>query len=334
MYTTLFTTALIAATAQAENILKLGRNLEADQLIEEGRMLAAEMDKYEERMLEATENDGRRQLYHYDNDTSKTFNNGRNRKSGMYYRNGNYQLASSIIVARSGERDAGFNGYDVSDTDFTTTDKSLTEQGAKTMNAVGAAIKKSWTYGNDTLKHWVDTSTYKSSEVYAYAGSTDRMNDSTIALLDGLYGKSPTAFPIATELAASTDYPQSAQPAAADDLLMVASPADSCPRIGLIDAEIAANAGVITLKEKITKFLEEKYFPRLKALLGDDSLTSDQLKEVAQVIEWAQQNALPLKIGATDSALSSTELNYNKVAVDADNYAEFALTKDQWYPQS
>lgn len=284
----LFTTALIAAYTQAENVMEdqavarelaaklgqdLGRELEALDPAEEGRMLAAEMDRYEERMLSAAENDGRRQLYHYDNDTRKTFNNGRNRKSGLFYRNGNYQLASSIIVARSGERDAGFNGYDVIDPDFTTTDKSLTEKGAKTMNSVGAAIRQGWTYQNDTLKHWVDQTTYKPSEVYAYAGSTDRMNDSMIALLDGLYGKSPTAFPITTNLKDSTDYPQSAQPAAADDLLMMASPADSCARIGLVNTAITSNAGTVTLKEKITTFLNEKYFPRLKSLLGNDALT-------------------------------------------------------------
>ena len=81
----LFTTALIAAYTQAENVMEdqavarelaaklgqdLGRELEALDPAEEGRMLAAEMDRYEERMLSAAENDGRRQLYHYDNDTT------------------------------------------------------------------------------------------------------------------------------------------------------------------------------------------------------------------------------------------------------------------------
>ena len=237
-------------------------------------------------------------------------------------------------MARHGETDAGFNGYDVIDSDFTTKDRSLTEKGAKTMNAVGAGIAKSWSFSNDTLKHWVDFSAYKSSEVYAYAGSTDRMNDSAIALLDGLYGAVPTAFPIATELKDSTVYPQSAQPAAAYDKLMMATPASSCPRIGLINTEIAANVGVTTLKAKITKFLEDKYFPRLKALLANDALTTAQLYEIAEVINAAQENDLALKIGTTDSGLTPTELALNKVAVDADNYEEFALTKDQWYPQS
>ncbi len=61
----------------------------------------------------------------YSNDTSKTFRGKSNRKSGLYYSN-NYQLKSSVIVARSGERDAGVNGIDVIDPDFATADKSLT----------------------------------------------------------------------------------------------------------------------------------------------------------------------------------------------------------------
>jgi hypothetical protein len=107
----LFTTALIAAYAQADQVfedLAVARGLasalnmdEGRELssqidpIEEGRMLAAEMDLYEERMLSSE--DGHRQLSSstdttstYYNDTRKTFMNGRNRKSGLYYRNASY----------------------------------------------------------------------------------------------------------------------------------------------------------------------------------------------------------------------------------------------------
>lgn len=345
---TLFTTALIAAYAQAQSVLEdsaIARQLGSDgrQLSEfdsadnEGRMLAAEMDKYEERMLSVTDED--RSLSHSSsvaNDTRKTYKGGRNRKSGLYYRNGNYCLASSIIVARSGETDAGVvaPAQVIIDPYFTTTDRSLTEAGAKTMNAIGVAIAKDWTYQNDTKKHWVDFSAYNANEVYAYAGSTDRMNDSAIALLDGLYGATPSAVPITADLATSTAYPNSSQPAAAADLLMNATPADSCARIGLLNAEIAAKADTIALKTKITTFLEDKYFPRLKTLLADDALTSAQLYEIAGIIDTAVANGLPLKIGAGQSGLTPTELNYNKVAVDADNYEELALTRDQWYPQT
>ncbi len=308
---TLFTTALIAAYAQAQSIFEdsaIARQLGSDgrQLSEfdsadnEGRMLASAMDKYEERMLSVSSSSSDRSLSHSSsvaNDTRKTYKGGRNRKSGLYYRNGNYCLASSIIVSTSGETDAGVAatpGVDIIDPFFTTTDRSLTEAGAKTMNAIGAAIAKDWTYQNDTKKHWVDFSKYNANEVYAYAGSTDRMNDSAIALLDGLYGAVPSASPITTELAASTAYPNSSQPAAAADLLMNATPADSCPRIGLLNAEIAAKADTIALKTKITTFLEDKYFPRLKALLANDALTNDQLYDIARIIDAAVANGLTL----------------------------------------
>ena len=344
---TLFTTALIAAYAQAQSIFEdsaVARQLGSDgrQLSEfdsadnEGRMLAAAMDEYEGRMLSSSD----RSLSHsssVSNDTRKTYKGGRNRKSGLYYRNGNYCLASSIIVARAGETDAGVAapaGLDIIDPYFATADRSLTEVGAKTMNDIGVAIAKDWTYQNDTKKHWVDFSAYKASEVFAYAGSTDRMNDSAIALLDGLYGAVPSAVPITDDLATSTVYPNSAKPAAADDLLMNATPADSCARIGLLNAEIAANADTVALKTKITTFLEDKYFPRLKTLLANDALTNEQLYEVAGIIDTAVANGITLQIGPNDSALTPTELNYNKVAVDADNYEELALTRDQWIPQT
>lgn len=43
---------------------------------------------------------------------------------------------------------------------------------------------------------------------------------------------------------------------------------------------------------------------------------------------------MTLAVGPTDSDLTATEKSYNKMAVDADNYEEFALTDDQWYPQT
>ncbi|MCP4668860.1 MAG: hypothetical protein GY849_21185, partial [Deltaproteobacteria bacterium] len=231
------------------------------------------------------------------NDTRKTYKGGRNRKSGLYYRNANYCLASSIIVARAGETDAGVAapaGLDIIDPYFTTEDRSLTAKGAKTMNDIGVAIREKWTYQNDIKKHWVDFSEYKANEVYAYAGSTDRMNDSAIAILDGLYGAIPTAVPIGDELATSTAYPNSAQPTAENDLLMNATPASSCPRIGAVDALIAARAETVALKAKITAFLSEKYFPRLRVLLDNDALTTEQLYEVAGIIDAAVQNDLTL----------------------------------------
>ncbi len=69
---------------------------------------------------------------------------------------------------------------------------------------------------------------------------------------------------------------------------MMASPADSCPRLGLVKAAIAANANTVALKAKITAYLETNYFPRLRTLLGDTTLTSAQLYDAAEVIEWAQ----------------------------------------------
>ena len=39
-------------------------------------------------------------------------------------------------------------------------------------------------------------------------------------------------------------------------------------------------------------------------------------------------------IGPNDDDLTEEELRYNQVAVDANNYMEFALTKDQWYVQT
>ena len=113
-------------------------------------------------------------------------------------------------MARSGERDAGVNGIDVIDPDFTTADKSLTAKGVTTMNALGSSIASTWALNNSSLKYWLDFATYDSSKVYAYAGSTDRMNDSTIALLDGMFGNSPTTFPITTELRDSTTYTNAA----------------------------------------------------------------------------------------------------------------------------
>ena len=113
------------------------------------------------------------------------------------------------------------------------------------------------------------------------------MNDSAIALLDGIFATTPLTHPITAELATIAAYPGSAQPVAADDKLMMATPASSCARIGAIDAAIAANAGTVALKTKITTYLEGKYFPRLKVLLANDALTSAQLYQVAVVIEWA-----------------------------------------------
>ena len=100
------------------------------------------------------------------------------------------------------------------------------------------------------------------------------MNDSLIALLDGMFGTAPTTFPITDEVA-DTVYPDQANPIPADDLVMVASPADSCARIGLVNDAIAANAPTVALNTRITTYLEANYFPRLRTLLGDDTLTAD-----------------------------------------------------------
>lgn len=104
--------------------------------------------------------EGRRELY--SNDTRRTFRGKRNRKSGLYYSR-NYQLKSSVIVARSGERDAGVNGIDVIDPDFATADKSLTSKGVTTMNTLGSNIANYWAYCNGTLKYWVDFADYQAS---------------------------------------------------------------------------------------------------------------------------------------------------------------------------
>ena len=103
-----------------------------------------------------------------------------------------------------------------------------------------------------------------------------------------MFGNSPTTFPITTQLRDSTVYTNAAQPLPAADLLMMASPADSCPRLGLVKAAIAANQSTIDLKAKITAYLNTSYFPRLKTLLGDSTLTDAQLYNAAEVIEWAQ----------------------------------------------
>ncbi len=211
----LFTSALIAAYAQAENILEdqaIARQLTTKDdfasIINERRMLEQEFDPNSKPRDLADQEDfvgteGRRELYN--NDRSKTFRGKNNRKSGIYYSR-NYQLKSSVIVARSGERDAGVNGIDVIDPDFATADKSLTAKGVTTMNTLGSNIANYWAYQNGTLKYWIDFADYKSTEVYAYAGSTDRMNDSLIALLDGMFGTAPTTFPITDEVA-NTVYP-------------------------------------------------------------------------------------------------------------------------------
>ena len=97
------------------------------------------------------------------NVTTNTFRNGKNRKAGFYTRYAaDYKLASSIIVARTGERDPGVGGYDVvaTDPDFATIDKSLTAKGVATMNALGTGIKAHWAKDNATLQNWLNTVTY------------------------------------------------------------------------------------------------------------------------------------------------------------------------------
>jgi len=63
----IFATALLAACIQAENMM------------EEGRELSAEMQEAMSARDEA------RRLWDYEQPMSKTFNNGRNRRTGLYY---------------------------------------------------------------------------------------------------------------------------------------------------------------------------------------------------------------------------------------------------------
>jgi len=304
----IFATALLAACIQAENMM-------------EGRELSAEMQEA------MSQRDEARRLWDYHQPMSKTFNNGRNRRSGLYY-DWKYQLASSVIFARHGERDAGESIADVSNPDFATDDLSLTEKGAMTMNSLGEQIASSWAYGNDNHTYWVDFDTYSETEVYAFSGATQRMSDSTVALLDGMFGASPSGFPI------TGSYADVVTPSPEVEFLLLSAPEQSCPRYGAIEEEIELNSDVVDLRQKITDFLEEEYFPRLRELLANDQLTADQLYAYANYISWAKQNMLDLEIGPNDDDLTEEELRYNQVAVDADNYMEFALTKDQWYVQT
>ncbi len=203
------------------------------------------------------------------------------------------------MFTRSGERDAGELISDLSQTGFTTSDLSLTQAGFDNMKLIGAQVKEKWAYRNDNDEkdYWLDwADPYDKHDVFIYAGSKDRMNDSAIRFADGLFGDTTRTFPITDTLSQATapPYDGSAYPLPADDFLTLSSPTDSCVRLKEVNFQIANNEANIALKEKITDYLEDKYFPELRKLVDNEDLKAETLYSYANYIDWARKSGDPI----------------------------------------
>ena len=156
---------------------------------------------------------------------------GKNRRACLYY-DTKYQLTTSVMFNLHCERNAGQLLSDVANPGFTLSGKQLTETGFDNMDLIGKQVRAGWAYRNGVTQknYWIDfTDPFDNLNVYAYAGSESRMNDSAVRFLDGLFGTTvPRAFPVIVDL--TNDYAGSARPAAADDFLLLSNPSASCPR--------------------------------------------------------------------------------------------------------
>lgn len=88
------------------------------------------------------------------------------------------------------------------------------------------------------------------------------------------------------------------------------------------------------MKERITEYLEDFYFPDLRNLLDDEDLTSETLYKYANYIDWARKSGDPIEIGPNDTALTKEQLCLNDMAANASKYDKIALSQDQWYLKS
>lgn len=71
------------------------------------------------------------------------------------------------------------------------------------MKLIGAQVKETWAYRNDNNEkdYWLDwADPYDKQDVFIYAGSKDRMNDSAIRFADGLFGDTTRTFPVTDSL--------------------------------------------------------------------------------------------------------------------------------------
>lgn len=68
----------------------------------------------------------------------------------------------------------------------------------------------------------------------------------------------------------------------------------------LVENNVQRNA----LKQRLSEFLEEEYFPKLRKLTGNQNLSTKEAFEYAEYIDWARKSGMEIAIGPDKASLS------------------------------
>ena len=220
-----------------------------------------------------------------------------------------YKKTLSIQVARHGERSPKPYFDLVNGPNFQVGFKDLTETGAKTCYELGQQVARSagLAFGDS----------YDSSEVYVLSTFKKRASASARAQMMGLYDK-PFAWPLPAD-----NWFKMAEPAAEDDYILRADSA-TCPRVNQIESALENDPNTRALYARVDKWLEQRFFPRLRELTGMPDADTASMYAVVDYIDWANRNGLDLKMELTEE-----DWRYIRVADEAGNYDDLAAQPDQ-----
>lgn len=91
----------------------------------------------------------------------------------------------------------------------------------------------------------------------------------------------------------------------------------------MIEDALEQDPNTVALFDRITDWLEARFFPRLRKLTGMPDADSEMMYDVVDYIDWARKNDMKLKFSLTEK-----DLRFIRVADEAGNYEDFAASPD------